>query len=321
MSSSVIFMFSGQGSQYYQMGKPYFEENPVFRHWMLKMDGIVQEKIGVSVVEQLYDKDKRLSPKFDRTLHTHPAIFMVEYALAQVLIENGIEPTGVVGASLGEFVAIALAGVLTLEQVLEAVVLHGQHLEEQCEPGCMLAVLHDADIYEQQPEWFADSELVGINFDTHFVISGSTDRLTAIKETLRANQIVCHMLPVRQAFHSALIEPAKAAFLEHMQPYSFAAPTLPFYSSLYGRRIEQVPQDYFWQVGLQPIRFPEAIRAAEEDGGALYLDCGPSGTAANFAKHHLKPNGQSSVYAVMTLFDRHANRIEELKALRASFAY
>ena len=321
MASSVIFMFSGQGSQYYLMGKPYFQEDRVFRHWMLKLDGLVQEMIGESIVEHLYHPEKRIGPSFDRTLHTNPAIFMVQYAMAQVLIENGIEPTGVVGASLGEFVALALAGVLTPEQVLEAVVWQGQQYEALCPPGRMLAVLHDPRIYEKQPEWFTDTELVGINFDAHFVIAGSEERLMAIKETLSSNRIVCHILPVCQAFHSALIEPAEKAILEQMQPYSFTAPNMPFYSSLYGRRIEQVPQDYFWQVARQPILFPEAIRAAEQEGDAMYLDCGPSGTVANMAKHHLKPNGSSSVHAAMMRYDQNTARIEKLKALHTSFGY
>ncbi|MGB8953937.1 MAG: acyltransferase domain-containing protein [Tumebacillaceae bacterium] len=318
MASSIIFMFSGQGSQYYQMGKMYFEEDPVFRHWMLKLDRNVQEMIGDSVIEQLYDPKKRTSPAFDRMLHTNPAIFMVEYALSQVLIENGIEPTGVVGASLGEFVALALAGVMTPEQVLEALVWQAQQFEALCEPSRMLTVLHDASLYEQEPELFADAELVGVNFDAHFVIAGPTERLNEIQQALKGSRIVCHMLPVRYAFHSALIDPVKPAFLEQMQSFSFAAPNLPFYSSLYGRRIDQFPQDYFWQVARQPIRFSEAILAAERDGGAVYLDCGPSETVANFTKHYLKPNGQSSVHPVMTRFYQNKNRIQELKALLAN---
>ena len=90
MSARTVFMFSGQGSQYFQMGKPLFEGNAVFRHWMIRLDGLAREISGKSVIDAIYSSGK--AEVFDRTLLTHPAIFMIEYSLARCLMHEGVKP-------------------------------------------------------------------------------------------------------------------------------------------------------------------------------------------------------------------------------------
>src|SRR4051812_8779412 len=101
-------MFSGQGSQYFHMGRALFEGNATFRHWMTRLDAMVRQSSGASVVETLYSDANRRSDAFDRTLLTHPAIFMVEVSLAQCLMDAGLQPDLVLGASLGSFAAAAV---------------------------------------------------------------------------------------------------------------------------------------------------------------------------------------------------------------------
>src|SRR5579872_4118204 len=105
-------MFSGQGSQYFQMGRSLYDNNDTFRHWMMQLDGIARELSGNSVIEALYAPQRRIGDVFDRTALTHPAIFMVEYSLAQTLIHAGVCPDIVLGVSLGSFAAAAVAGFL-----------------------------------------------------------------------------------------------------------------------------------------------------------------------------------------------------------------
>src|SRR6266571_5342822 len=103
MNCRTVFMFSGQGSQYYQMGRQLFDENPVFREWMMRLDALAHAATGRRVVNAIYGSGK--AEIFDQTSLTHPAIFMVEFALAQCLIAQGTRPDMTLGSSLGSFAA------------------------------------------------------------------------------------------------------------------------------------------------------------------------------------------------------------------------
>ncbi len=122
MNTRTVFLFSGQGSQYFQMGKELFTHNQIFRHWMLQLDSLVKTHYDISILHQLYEQDKNPREPFSRTLYTHPAIFMIEFALTKTLIEQQVFPDVLVGCSLGEFVAAAVSGMLKVEEALDLVI-------------------------------------------------------------------------------------------------------------------------------------------------------------------------------------------------------
>src|SRR5215212_6073962 len=115
MSLHNVFLFSGQGSQYFQMGRALFETNRTFRTWMTRLDDLARQCSGRSVLDTLYSDRYAKGDPFDRTLLSHQAIFMVEYSLAQTLIEAGVWPDLVLGASLGSFAAASVAEILAVE--------------------------------------------------------------------------------------------------------------------------------------------------------------------------------------------------------------
>jgi trans-AT polyketide synthase/acyltransferase/oxidoreductase domain-containing protein len=151
MNKPVIFMFSGQGSHYFKMGFEMFEQHQTFKKWMLDLNEIASDMLGESVLDKLYDKTKSKSNLFDQTLYSHPAIFMVEYALAQVLLEDGIEPDYVLGTSMGEFASAAVAGGMKVEEALEALVKQAQVLETHCQKGGMTAIVHNTTLFNEMP--------------------------------------------------------------------------------------------------------------------------------------------------------------------------
>jgi trans-AT polyketide synthase/acyltransferase/oxidoreductase domain-containing protein len=315
MGKSTAFMFSGQGSQYYHMGRELFAHHPVFHKWMLKLNKITQEVSGYSVIDRLYDDKKRADESFDRTLYTHPAIFMAEYAMARVLIEEGIEPDFVLGTSLGEFGAAAVAGVSEVSELLESVIRQAQAFELHCPKGGMLAIICDYSLFEETPLIYDNSELASINFDSHFVISGKTNKLKVIEEFLNSKGIASMLLPVCHAFHSSLADPAASYYMDFHKNKIYQKPQVPLASCLRGKMLTEIPKGYFWDVVRKPIKFPEAIMELEKEQrqNLVYLDLGPGGTMANFAKRNLDVSSQSEVYAVMTPFNQDLKNLAKIK--------
>src|SRR5262245_12483749 len=117
----AVFMFSGQGSQYYHMGSRLFANDITFRSRLLELDETVRTITGVSVLASVYDERVSKADVFERLALTHPAIFMIEVALAQTLVDRNLRPAVVVGVSMGAFGAAVIAGCLSPDSALAAV--------------------------------------------------------------------------------------------------------------------------------------------------------------------------------------------------------
>ncbi|ODP28429.1 Polyketide biosynthesis acyltransferase like protein BaeD [Paenibacillus nuruki] len=298
MNKKNIFMFSGQGSQYYQMAKKLFDQDLQYRQIMLDLDKIVIEMIDISIVHTIYNNEFRNSQQFTRTLLSHPAIFMVEYALAQVLITRGIRPDYVLGSSLGEFAAATIAGVLDASTALRCVIQQAKCFEQYCATGSMLTVLSPISIYDQLPD-IEYCTLVSVSYDGHFVISGSVDRLVIIQKYLAQQSIACQLLPVSFAFHSPAIDPAEQPYLEFLRTISFQKPTIPYLSCLQGGLVTAIQPDHFWQVARQPILFQQTIQYIESSAPHMYIDNSPGGTLSTLVKRNLNTHSLSSTTVIL----------------------
>jgi acyl transferase domain-containing protein len=310
---TIVFMFSGQGSQYFNMGKALFDRNSVFRSWMRSLDNLVHDLIGESLIERIYDEKKQFGDQFLRTLHTYPAIFMVEYSLAQVLLESGIEPDHVLGTSMGEFASAALAGVMKVEEALEVLIKQAECVETYCERGGMCAIIHAPALYSETPLIHENSELVSVNYDSHFVVSGRKERLEKIVKFLKSKNIVAQPLPVNYGYHSSCIDPAGMPFKDYARRKSYRSPNISFISGLYGTSVRDISSEYFWDVVRKPICFSKAIRELENHEERIYLDIGPGGTLANFAKRNCSANSTSECYAIMTMFNQEIINIAKVR--------
>jgi bacillaene synthase trans-acting acyltransferase len=297
--AATVFLFSGQGSQYFQMGRELFEKNDTFRGWMVRLDEAAQRSSGQSVLATLYSAANGKGDPFDRTLSTHPAIFMVEYSLARTLMETGVRPDLVLGASLGAFAAAAVAGFIDVEDALSAVIRQALALEEWCEPGGMIAVLGDPALFGE--ELFGErSELAAVNFSSHFVVTAKRSALPAIEAGLKDRAIGHQRLPVSYAFHSRWIDEARAPFTSFMKSVVRSEHRLPLVCCDQAAIVAELPDDYLWDVVRRPIRFRETVAFLERQGPLRYIDVGPAGTLATFLKYLLPKTTSSTVHAILT---------------------
>jgi bacillaene synthase trans-acting acyltransferase len=299
MGEKTVFMFSGQGSHHFQMGRALFEQEPVFRDSMTRLDGMARDLSGNSVLEPLYSAANPKGALCDRIMLTHPAIFMVEYSLAQSLIRAGVEPDITLGASLGSFAAAAVAGFISAEDALATVIRQASAMQECCTPGGMYAVLASPALYAQ-PFLSANSAMAGVNFSSHFVVSARQAQFASIEAGLRAHAVAYQRLPVSFAFHSEWIEEARAPFESFTQTLRIKGGDLPFMSCLEADFTAGLADDYFWRVVREPIRFGDAITQLENNGVCRYIDVGPASTLATFLKYALPAATRSTVLPILS---------------------
>ncbi|MBF0225349.1 MAG: ACP S-malonyltransferase [Desulfobacterales bacterium] len=313
MDNQIVFMFSGQGSQFFQMGNELYESHPIFQKWMKKLDAVCLDINGTSIIDKIFDKTKKKSDLFDNTLHTHPAIFMVEYALAKTLIEEGIEPDYVLGSSLGEFASAALSNAITFEKAIESIIKQAEILEFRCKKGGMAAILYDSNLYYESKILHENSQIAAINFQSHFVVSGRIEKLDLIENFLRERNITYMRIPVSLPFHSSFIDDAENDYKAYLSEQTYKKPEIPMISCISASIIDTIDKNYFWNVVRQPILFEKTIKELYKKNKFIYIDLGPSGTSSVFVKYNLEKILEPKCFNIITPFGNDLKNLEKLK--------
>ncbi len=321
LPENLVFMFSGQGSQYYGMARELYRAHPVFARTMRSLDTVFGDAGLPGVLNEIYREDRTAAHPFDTLAYTHPAILMVELALVETLRAEGVRPDHVLGASLGEFAAAAAAGVLDVEELARSLAEQVRLVDRHCPPGGMIAVLDDIRTYRTRGEdgpldqrLTGGLELAAVNFDRHFVLTGEPDEVARFEARLRADGRLCQRLPVTYAFHSRLMDVAAEPYRRALAGLRVRPPDVPFVSCAAGTALDDVRVDHFWRMVREPIDFRRAVGHLENQGRAsLYLDLGPSATMANFATRNFAPGSRSASLALVDPFAREGQSLERLR--------
>ena len=305
-------MFAGQGSQYYQMGRKLFEHHPVYTKWLRTLDETIRTITGASVIEELYADSRGAAAVFDDIRVTHPAIFMVEYALCKVLTESGITPDYVLGASLGEYTSAAVSGVFEFEVMLGALDKQVEILKASCPNGGMIAIVDDQGLFRETPLLYENSELAARNYPSHFNVSTRTDALKEIENFLKGKEIAHQTLPVPYGFHSSLIDPAASRFMDFIRQEKQNFPQIPLISCAETEMIQSFKSQHWWDVARKPVDFQKTIQKLERKHSAVYVDVGPSGTLANFVKYNLAKDSESEIFHILSPFGNDIKNLEKV---------
>ena len=307
-------MFSGQGAQYFHMAEELWKRDSVFRQWMAKLDAEAVRLMGESIVARIFDTQKKKGDRFDSTLHTHPALFMVQYSLAKALEARGIVADVATGASLGEVVAATVVGALEWHDGLAMTVAHARAISETCSPGGMIAVLDDAALYSES-ELGLRLALVSVNSERHFVVSGDADSIRWAGSLLKSRNTVFQVLPVSHGFHSRMVDPSAERFTRMASGIQLQASQIPFFSCLTAQAQQKPTAEHFWNVARYPILFRETLNRLEASGPNSYLDLGPAGTMANLTKYALPRESKSGVHSILTAFGCELQALDRLTTL------
>ncbi|WP_168204238.1 acyltransferase domain-containing protein [Aliikangiella coralliicola] len=313
MNRAIVFMFSGQGSQYYHMGKELYENHPRFKLWMDHCDQIARPLLQESLIDILYRQHSKSEP-FDRLVHTNPALLCLEFSLSKILMEMDIQPDYVLGYSLGEIIASVVSGALSLSEGIELVIEFAEIFERDANPAAMLAVIDSVNIIEKYPQIFRDCWLAGKNFQSSFVVSGSTEDIQNLQSELDKKQIMSQKLPVNYAFHTQLVAPHEQKFKQLGADFNFTPSRIPIISSLKSEQIEHIDESHFWEVLRKPVEFEQTIRNMVDRDDYIFIDLGPSGTLATFVKYILPANSNSVTFETINQYGKNLSSLEKLKA-------
>ncbi|HEX2203515.1 MAG TPA: thioester reductase domain-containing protein, partial [Longimicrobium sp.] len=279
-----VFMFPGGGTQHPDMGIDLYLSEEIFRDEVDRCASLLERKLGFDLRRFLYPSVMG-DPPVDRE-HV-PAvlasIFVTEYALAKLWMSWGVTPHAMIGHSLGEYAAACLAGVFSLEDALDLVMLRGALFDRMPE-GRMLSV--------QLPEAEARAMLgdrlsvAAVNAPGLTLVSGPEAQIDALVERLEAAEVECTRVRIQVASHSWMVEPFLDQFTRDIARYRLNPPTIPFLSGVTGTwiRPEEATDPAYWARHLrQPVRFADGVREAVSAPGRVLLEVGPGNALATLA--------------------------------------
>jgi phthiocerol/phenolphthiocerol synthesis type-I polyketide synthase E len=289
LDRDVIFMFSGQGSQYVNMGLGLYKSEPTFRQQVDRCSEILRHHLSLDLREVLYPEDQNLEEAAERLQQTsfaQPALFVIEYALAKLWISWGIHPRAMVGHSIGEYVAACLAGTFSLEQALSLVAARGR-LMQALPTGSMLAVL----LPEGQIQPYLDGRvcLAVVNSPSLCVVSGEHEAVKGLEKQLSHAGVESRYLHTSHAFHSKMMEPILEQFTEEVGEIRLDAPQIPFVSNVTGTWLtaEEAMDPRYWARHLrQTVRFSDCLHTLFTESHPVFLEVGPGRTLATLARQH-----------------------------------
>ncbi|MEH1851361.1 MAG: beta-ketoacyl synthase N-terminal-like domain-containing protein [Nostoc sp.] len=300
----VIFMFSGQGAQYAKMAQELYEIEPTFAKHVDSCALILQPHLGLDIRSLLYPKKQdteTASKQVQQTALTQPALFAIEYALAQLLMSWGVQPEAMIGHSIGEYVAATVAGVFSLEDALLIVAKRGQ-LMQQVPTGSMLAIrLPEKDVRSLLSAQTLDKnslQIAAINSPSSCVVSGTNEAVATLKNQLSSQQVECRLLHTSHAFHSQMMEPILQAFIELVKKVKLNPPRIRFISNVTGTWItdaQATNPDYWCQHLRQTVRFSDGISLLLKQFEGIFLEVGPGRTLSTITTQHLEKNTKQQV--------------------------
>ena len=302
----IVFMFPGQGSQYVNMGIGLYENEPLFKEKLDKCCEYLRPVLGVDLLEKIYPGNtdlKEAALRLTETRYTQPALFVIEYSMAQLLMSWGIYPDAMIGHSIGEIVAATLAGVFTLEDALNLVAKRGKLIQEVAE-GAMLAVHLQENEINSLLEEFRDPTLsiATINGPTNSVVAGPRDSIYKFQNKLQEQGVSFRRLHTSHAFHSSMMEPVKEPFENEINKIHRNAPTIPYISNVSGTWIttEEVRSVSYWYKHLrQAVRFSTGLEELYKDKERVFLEVGPGRTLSTLTKRH--PGNTNELFSLSTL--------------------
>jgi acyl transferase domain-containing protein/NADPH:quinone reductase-like Zn-dependent oxidoreductase/NADP-dependent 3-hydroxy acid dehydrogenase YdfG/aryl carrier-like protein len=273
---SLLWVFCGQGPQWWGMGRQLLQREPVFRETVRRCDDLICRLGGWSLLAEFTAEPER--SRIGETAVAQPAIFTLQVALAALWRSWGILPDAVVGHSVGEVAAAHVAGALSLEDATRVIFHRGRCMGFATGAGKMLAVaLSPEEAAAAVAPHDGRVGVAALNGPGSVTLAGEAEPLEEIARDLDARQVFNRFLVVPHAFHSAQMDPARDPLLEALADIRPQPARIPMFSTVSGERADgrELGAEYWWQNVRLPVRFAGAVEKAADAGFHLVLEVGP----------------------------------------------
>ncbi|MCL4180304.1 MAG: type I polyketide synthase [Verrucomicrobia bacterium] len=286
-ASGVVFLFPGQGSQHVRMAAELYELEPVFRREFEQCAELFRPLLGLDLRRVIYPADAELEEsrgQLAQTCLTQTALFSVEYALARLWMSWGVQPSALVGHSIGEYVAAVLAGVMSLQDGIRLVAARGRLMQALPGGGMLSVRLPEAEL---RPMVTAPLGIAAINSPRQGVVSGPTAELESFRQQLEERGIGSRRLRTSHAFHSPMMEPMLAEFEAELSRCRLGRMELPILSTLTGDWLAQegMSNQRYWLDQIKSaVRFSDAAARLVQDENRILLEVGPGQTLSTLVQ-------------------------------------
>lgn len=293
----LVFVFTGQGAQWWAMGQHLLEREPVFRGVLEEIDTHLKPLAGWSLIEEM-TKDEE-SSQINRTNIAQPAIFGLQVALAELWKSWGIEPSKVVGHSVGEVAAAYVAGAYTMEDAV-TVIYHRSRLQDQTGGnGRMVAVgISQAEAKKAIAGKEDQVEVAVVNSPGLLTLAGDTEPLEEVVNELEEQGKFVRWLRIDYAFHTHQMEPIKEELLEVLKDIKPQATKIPYISTVTGGVFEgaKIDAEYWWNNVREAVLFAPAIQNLIRSGEDSFLELGPHPALQNPIMECLSDQNRKGFY-------------------------
>lgn len=281
----AAWLCTGQGAQYFGMGRDLYSSQPVFREVIDRCDSSLRGVLERPLIEVLWDGEDTPAAAVHQTAFTQPALFALEVALGRQWMAWGVTPAAYLGHSIGEYAAATLAGAVRLEDALLLVAERARLMQEVSTEGGMAAVTaSEARVAELLQRW-PELAIAAVNAPESVVISGATESLEAALAEFTQQGVALQRLNVSHAFHSPMMDGVLDRFEAFAAKFTYHPPKVPIAWNLTGRVSLEAPTALYWRDHLRgTVRFADGVAALGQLSLAAMLEIGPTATLLGLAK-------------------------------------
>lgn len=288
-SNSPVFMFSGQGTQYKHMAIQFLENIPYFASLVAQCNNIAREYLEHDIIEIIND-DELLA----QTKYVQPALFIIEYALAKLIISYGVTPRAFIGHSIGEYVAACIAGIFSLEDAIKLVCKRGS-IMSNAYSGEMIAIECNVE------EFYTLKDKIKVDLALHnsinnSVAAGLSEDVELLENRLKQKDIMYKKLKVNSAFHSYLMEESRQQFQDYLAEINLSVPLIPIVSNVTGTWLtdhEATDPEYWGAHIVNTVQFNNGITTLINENFKIFIEVGPGYSLSSFVKEIAKENKES----------------------------